>query len=526
MVRLDVIAPGRPERALCRFTACAAVTLKIGINYVDVRYSPIVPHSALRIPPLRVLDAPFAPVTVSGSLLGGALMFPPFGAIRKGLFVNVTVENLAPCKKLMRVEVEAKDVDAAFDDMLKEFQRHTSLPGFRPGKAPRDMIAKRYEKDIQDEVKKKLIPDSYRKAIDEKKLDVVGYPDIEEIQFGRGKALQFAATVETAPEFQLPEYAGIPVKRETTAVTDADVEKALELLRQQKVQFRTVDRPAASGDIAVVDYKGTADGKPLTEIAPTAKGLTEQKHFWVNIEPNSFIPGFADQLIGAKAGEQRTVTVDFPADFVTPQLAGKKGVYDVTVVEIKAKELPPLDDAFAKSFDAENLEKLREGVRHDLENELQYKKDKSVRNQIVTELLKRVSFDLPEAVLARETRNVVYDIVNENNKRGVPREVVEKQKDQIYAAAADSAKSRVKLNFLLQKIAEKEDIKVSQEEVGLRIQRLAMMYNIPPEQFAKDLQKRNGVIEIYDQVAHEKVIDLLIQKAAIEDVAAAPATPA
>ena len=439
--------------------------------------------------------------------------------------MNVTVENLAPCKKLVRVEVEVKDVDAAFDDMLKQFQRHTALPGFRPGKAPRDMIAKRYEKDIQDEVKKKLIPDSYRKAVEEKKLDVIGYPDIEEIQFGRGQALQFAATVETAPEFQLPDYTGIPVKRENTTVTDADVDRALDMLRQQKVQFEMVDRAAAAGDIAVVNYTGTSDGKPLTEIAPTAKGLTEQKNFWVNLEPDSFIPGFADQLTGAKAGEKRTVNVDFPADFVTPQLAGLKGVYDVEIVEVKAKVLPPLDDAFAKGYEAENLEKLRAGVRRDLENELTFKKEKSVRNQIVTELLNRVSFDLPEAVLARETRNVVYDIVNENQKRGVPRELVEKQKEQIYSAAADSAKGRVKLNFLLQKIAEKEDIKVSQEEVVARISRLAAIYQIPPERFAKDLQKRNGVMEIYDQVSNEKVLELLQQKAKIEDVAPEPVKP-
>jgi trigger factor len=362
--------------------------------------------------------------------------------------------------------------------------------------------------------------------VDEQKLEVVGYPDIEEIQFGRGQALQFAATVETAPEFQLPEYQGLPVQRETTTVTDADVERALTLLRERHISFETVDRPGAAGDVAVVNYTGKSDGKPIVEIAPAAKGLSEQKNFWVNLEPNSFIPGFADQLTGAKAGDQRTVNVDFPADFVTPELAGKKGVYDVQVVEIKAKVLPPLDDAFAKSYDAEDLEKLRAGVRRDLENELTYKTSRSIRNQLVGELIKRVSFDLPEAVVARETRNVVYDIVNENQKRGVPKELVEKQKDQIYSAAADSARNRVKLNFLLHKIAEKEDIKVSQEEVAQRITHLAAMYDIPPEKFARDLQKRNGVIEIYDELAREKTLDLLQQKAKIEDVAPAPAKTA
>lgn len=440
--------------------------------------------------------------------------------------MNVTVEELAPCKKLMRVELDSQEVDAAFESMIKDFQRSASLPGFRPGKAPRDMVVRRYEKDIQDEVKKKLIPDAYRKAIDEKKIDVIGYPDIEEIQFAQGQALQFAATVETAPDFELPDYKGLPAKRETTQVTDEDVEKAINLLRDRQTNFQTVDRPAQKGDVAVVNYTGTSDGKPLTEIAPAAKGLTEQKNFWVNMEPTSFIPGFADQLMGAKAGEKRTVNVDFPADFVTPQLANLKGVYEVEVVEVKEKILPPLDDAFAKNFGAEGVDKLREGVRADLENELNYKKNRSVRNQLVEELLKRVSFELPESSVAQETRNVVYNIVHENQQRGIPKELIEQQKDAIYSAASDSAKTRVKANFLLQKIAEKEGIKVSQEEVAHRIQNLAAMYQIPPEKFIKDLQKRNGIVEIYDQIAADKVLGLLQENAKIEDVAPEPAKPA
>ena len=150
--------------------------------------------------------------------------------------MNVTVENLAPCKKLMRVEVDAQAVDEAFASTTKDFQKQANLPGFRPGKAPVQLVLKKYEKDIQDEVKRKLISDSYRKAVEEKKIDVLGYPDIEEIQFARGQALQFAATIETEPEFPLPEYKGLPVTREAKTVTEADVERALNLLREQQVQ--------------------------------------------------------------------------------------------------------------------------------------------------------------------------------------------------------------------------------------------------------------------------------------------------
>ena len=429
--------------------------------------------------------------------------------------MNVSVENLAPCKKLVRVELDAAAVDTAFDSITKDFQKQAVLPGFRPGKAPRDLVIKKHGAEIKEEAKRKLIGENYHKAIEEQKLQVVGYPDIEEVQFERGQALHFTATVETAPEFQLPDYKGIPAQLEAKTVTDADVERALEMLRGQHAKFETVARPLAGGDIAVVNYTGACDGKPIAELAPTAKGLTEQKNFWVETNDGSFIPGFAAQLIGAQAGEKRTVNVDFPADFVTPQLQGRKGVYEVELVEVKEKALPALDDEFAKKFGAENFEKLRTGVRTDLENELKYSQTKAVRAQIVRALLGRVNFDLPETAVAAETRNVVYDIVRQNTQRGVGRDLIEKQKDEIYSAASVNAKERVKLAFLVGRIAEQEKITVTQEEAVKRAQPLAMMYQMPIDQFLKDLKKRNGVNELYDQVLHEKVLDLLEKNAVI-----------
>jgi trigger factor len=303
------------------------------------------------------------------------------------------------------------------------------------------------------------------------------------------------------------------------------VNRALDALREQQVSFKTVERPVQQGDIAVVNYKGEVDGKPITDIAPTAQGLTQKQGFWIDVPSQSFIPGFAEQLLGAKAGDKKTVNVDFPSDFVTPQLGGKKGVYEVEVVEVKEKALPPADDTLAKSYGTESLDKLKEGVRRDLDAELTHKQSRSIRNQLIRSLLSRVNFDLPETAVARETKNVVYDLVQENAKRGVSREMIEKQKDQIYNAASAGAKDRVKVAFLLQKIAEKEDIKVSQQEIAQRIGQLAAMYQIPPEKFAKDLQKRNGLIEIYDQIMNEKVLDMLQQNAKIEDVAPTAAAP-
>ncbi|MBI3192374.1 MAG: trigger factor, partial [Pedosphaera parvula] len=228
--------------------------------------------------------------------------------------MNVTVENLAPCKKLVRVEIDVETVNTTFDAVTRDFQKHAQLPGFRAGKAPRTVVENAFGARIEEEVKRKLIGESYRKALDQEKLHVVTQPDIEEIQFGRGQALQFAATIEIEPEFELPEYKGLPVKQEVRATTDADVEKALQVLLDQRAAYNDVARPVQEGDYVVVNYTGTCEGKPVTEWSPTARGLTEQKNFWVRADQTSFIPGFGPQLIGAGAGDKRTVNVDYPAD--------------------------------------------------------------------------------------------------------------------------------------------------------------------------------------------------------------------
>ena len=434
--------------------------------------------------------------------------------------MNVTVENLAPCKKLVRFEVDAKSVDEAFASVTKDFVKQAKMPGFRPGKAPEAMVAKQYAKDIEEEVKRKLIGDSYRQGMKDQKLNVVGYPDIEEIQFGRGQALQFAATVEINPEFELPDYRAIPAKREPAVVTDEDVEKAIDALRGQAADFKKVDREVKEGDYVVINYTGTSDGKPLTELAPTARGLTEQKGFWVEVKPDSFIPGFAIQLVGAKAGDKRTVNVDFPAEFVTPQLAGKKGVYEVEVVEVKEKALPELNDAFAKTYGAENLDKLREGVRKDLQNEVNSRQKRSIRNQIVKTISEKVTFDMPETTLQIETRNVVYEMVSENQRRGVPKELIEQKKDEIYNAATGIAKERLKISYLFHKISEKEGIRADQNEMNTRITLMAQANQMAPQKFLQELEKRGGVAEVYQQLIHEKVLDFLHENASIEDVPA------
>ena len=440
--------------------------------------------------------------------------------------MNVTVENLSPCKKLLRFEVDPKQVDEAFESVAKEFLRHASMPGFRPGKAPKDMVLKKYEKDIEEEVRRKLMSDSYRQGIKDQKLKVVSQPDIEEIQFNRGQPFQFAATLETAPDFEIPDYRGVPAKREIVSVTDEDVQRGITALRTQQATFEKVDRAVQEGDYVVVNYIGASEGKPLTEIAPTARGLTEKKNFWVEVSPTSFIPGFAMQLVGAKAGDKRVVNVDFPADFVSEPLAGKKAAYDVEVVEVKQKVLPEVNDKFAQSYGAETIDVLLEGVRKDLQNELNLKQKRSIRNQVVQSLMQKVNFDLPETLVAAHTRNFVYDIVSRSQQQGASKEMIDKQKDEIYSMANQGAKERVKLGFILNAIANKEGITVPDEVLHSRLAIMAHEANMPADKYIKELQKNEGIYQIMEQVLHERVVDFLQEHAKIEDVPVAAAQPA
>lgn len=415
-------------------------------------------------------------------------------------------------------------MDSTFAIVTAQFQKKAQLPGFRPGKAPRELVEKAFSERIAEEVKRQVIPDTYKRALQEKGLSSVVYPDIEELQFGRGLALQFVATIEVAPEFELPDYRGLPAKREKSEVGEADVEKALNALREQRAEFKDAERPVQTGDFVVVNYTGTTEGRPIVEVAPASRGMGEQKNFWIHVSPESFVPGFTEQLLGAKAGESRKLTITFPQDFVSAPLCGKSAEYNVEVVGVKEKNLVAMDDAFAKTFGAESMETLRTGVMTDLGNERKFQVERDVRAQIIESLLDRVTCELPPSVVNAEVRNVVYSIVQQSQQRGMSKEAIEKSKEQIYNTATMAAKDRVKASFLYRRIAEKEEIKVGQDELMQRAVQLAQMYNIEPAKFIQDLQERDGFREVYDELLSSKVVDFLLKEAKVEEADAAAET--
>lgn len=432
--------------------------------------------------------------------------------------MNVTIENVAPCRKRVRVDVEAQKVDSTFEEVTSSFQREVKLPGFRPGKVPRHMVLQHYSKAVEEEVRRKLCNDSWNTAVREHKLHVVGNPEVKEVQLAKGQQFAFTAEVETAPEFEVPEYKGIPVKKENRSVTDADVERAVNVLREREAQFNDVERPLQQGDIAVVNYQGTSEGKPLLEIAPTARGLTTQANFWIEIKEGNFIPGFTEQLLGAAKGEKRTVSVTFPEGFVAAELAGKPGSFEVEIVQVKERKLPEVDEAFAKRWGVENVEALQAGVRQDLEKELERNISRNVRTQLTQGLLSRVKVDLPDKMLGAETRNMVYNVVSQNQNRGIDPKMIEEKKHEIFTYADRTAREKLTLAFIIGKIAEKENITVSQEEVASYVYHIAQERDERPEKVAKDLRKNNGFTQLHEEILFAKVVDFLEKYAAVEYV--------
>lgn len=432
--------------------------------------------------------------------------------------MEVTITDLSPCKKQLRIEIDAETVNAKFDAVAKDFRRHAHLPGFRPGKAPLANVMRSYGDKIGEEAKRTLMSDSYAKALKENELRPVIMPEVEELQFGHGKPFQYLATLEVTPAFEMPEYIGIEVEKERRSVNDADIAKALDTLREQRVSYADMDRPVVEDDFIVVNFTGTIDDKPITDLIKVARGLTEQKNFWLHKTQNPLIPGTVEALIGSSKGDKKTVTVTIPDDFVYEEIVGKEAKYEIEVVQVKEKSLPELDDKFAKGFGAESMDKLREGVENDLKNELEYSKKKSIRNQCVDKLLGAVNCDLPETIVNEATRAAVHNIVQQNHQRGVGKEIIEENKDKIYANAKTDAKVRVKANYILSKIAEKEGIKVTDKELSRQVAAMAAQQKVKPQKLAQQLKDNGTIYQVQEEIMNAKVIDLLEEKAKVTEI--------
>jgi trigger factor len=435
--------------------------------------------------------------------------------------MKVQVEKKPESVSTLKIELPAEEVSKEWDAIANSFARFAKIPGYRPGKAPRAVIDKRFRKEIQDEVTKKLVAKSYREAIEQKKLRVASLTNVEQVQFGNDKSMSFEATIVNAPEFKLPDYKKISVELPDTKVTEEEINATLERLRDQTADFVDApDRAAQMGDFVVIDFEGTIDGKPVAEVAPNAsKNLQGGKKFWLHLAPDNFLPKFCEQLVGQKKGEARTVTVDFPADFLVKDLAETQASYNVTLVEIKEKVLPEVNDEFAaKLLPGKNLEELRHQIEHDLEHEKEHQVDHAKDEQVIKYLHENTKFDVPPPLLRNETKRALSELVQRNRARGIPDEMLKEKEKELIETAASVAHHRLKTNFILERIAEQEKIEVTREDVDLRIREEAQRYNIATDKMRKELEEHDQLNALAEQILLAKTLDFLKANVSVQPI--------
>jgi trigger factor len=442
--------------------------------------------------------------------------------------MKVEVEHQPQSMATLHIELPAEQVSKEFNAIADNYARHARIAGYRPGKAPRNVIEAKFRKEIQEELAKRMISQGYRDAVAQEKLRVVSLTNVEDVEFDKDHRLTFRATVVTAPEFDLPEYKNIPVQLPDESVTAEAVDAALERLRDQSADFVDApDRGLEMEDFAVIDFEGSVDGKPISEVAPDAsKNLQGGKKFWLRMAADNFLPTFCEQLVGHKRGDTLLIQLKFPDDVIAKELAGKTGNYAVTVNEIKTKVLPSLDDAFAeKVLPGKNLEELRHTVEHNLEHEKEHEIERAKENQIVKFLNEKIQFDLPPSLLTHETRRALNELVQSNRARGVPDEVLKTKEKELVEGAGGLAAHRLKTNFILHRIAEQEKIQITREELDKNIREQAAHYNVSVDKMRKQLEENNGLNGLAEQLLLGKTLDFLKANVTIERAEKPPAQP-
>lgn len=435
--------------------------------------------------------------------------------------MNIAVEKEPKCIAILKVEVPAKDVSSKRDTILAKYASQAKIPGFRPGKTPKKVVAKRFEKEIKEQLNEDIYNEACQLALSQENLRVLefGSPnDFAEIEDG---TITFHSKLILAPEFQLPEYKGIEVKTPPAEITEEELSAQLEQIRERFADFEDIsDRPIQDDDIAVIDFTSTVDGKPLTEvIGEKGQYLAKREDHWVPIKESEFLPGLAQQLIGLNIGDEKDVVITLNEDFAFKELHGKELTLHTTIKGVKKPNLPELNDELAeKIVPGSSLDEVKRLIRESLAE----KKEQGINdlkvNQIVEHLNKNVSFDLPDEILQRETQNQANALVEEGQRKGATNEQMVEQQDEIFSVASTRASTNLKTNFLLQEIAAAEKITVSDADLLAHIQKMAEQRQQPVKTLLTELQKNRQINAIRNSLVIGQTIDFLLDQANITEV--------
>ena len=436
---------------------------------------------------------------------------------------NVELVDLGPCKKQLRFNLPAEDVDAAFEDMAKQFQKQANLPGYRKGKAPLPKIYSHFTEELAKEVQQRLVNECYQKGLEEHELTPAFPPAHEELHLQVGEAMTFIVNLEVVPNFELPQYKGLPANSPRVEVSDEKVEKAINDVRRDYAQKEDRDKAVEDNDYVIISFTGMQKGEPLTAIAPTARGMSEQQgmplHVRADGDHDHFIPGFTKQLLGAKAGDSLDIKVTIPDEFpAQPKLQGLDVDYKVTVDKIQEEVLPELNDEFAKQFEVENVEGLREKARKAIHDNETGKSIQQVKEQVHKALMEQLTFEVPDTPRQQEMHGLVNQIVRMRRANGETEDDIKNSEDQITADANADALAQLRWRYACQRIAKEEKIQVTDEEVSRMVIMQAQQTNSDPKAAYEELRGNPQAQDYWrTSILMQKVLSFLADNAEITE---------
>lgn len=430
--------------------------------------------------------------------------------------MQINVEDVSSLTKKMIITLPEAQVVQELESAYKKLNSEVSLKGFRKGKVPRQVLEKNYRPKVEYEVAEKLIQGTYFDALEKSKIDAVVHPDIREQKFAENGTFIYIAEVDVRPQFELAEYKGLEIEQTALEVTDEEISQELEVLRRQMAPLQSVeDRVIEKGHLAVVDFQGYHNGNPIKQVVG--------ENYSVDVGSGQFGKEFEEKLLGLKKGEETSQEIDFPANFANPILAGKKVEFKINVKDVKERLLPALDDEFAKEVGEEfaNLEALKAHIR---EKKLQAKKDAQrgdLTDKLMRVLIENHDFEIPPRLVAYEIEAMIKELESNLERQGMTLEAAGFNRDGLVEQYKLAAQARVKGDFLLKKVAEKEGLKLENEDIDKGFRRISEQYNMPVSEVKKYFSSRDDLLPFMAELLNEKILSFLLDAAKMKIVPAA-----
>ncbi|MBN1341172.1 MAG: trigger factor [Phycisphaerae bacterium] len=429
--------------------------------------------------------------------------------------VGVEIEDVGTLRHRLSLTVPRELIDERLDEQFTELQRERDIRGFRRGRAPRRLVEKAYGSEVRDLIREQIIAQAYQAATEKKDLHVLGEPDLnlDEIKLPEEGNLEFSCVVEVKPEFELPELKGIPVKKPTVTITDADVDMQIERLQMRFGRYEPAeDGTVQIDDLVVADAKMSVDGEVVHEETNAQFAARPSRIEGIVVE------GLGDALLGAKEGDQRSVEAEVPDDHENEKLRGKTAKFEFAVHDVKRLVLPTLDDDFAKMLGLESVAELKNMIKAESESRIDQEIQRGMRAQIRQYLAEKTELEIPAGLSGRQTERVVQRRMVELQRQGVPETEIEKNLDELRTTAKEQVAGEIRMFFILEKLGEEFGVDVTEDELNGQIAQIAQASNRRFDRVRDELVQRNGLQSLYISIRDEKCIDRLLQDAEITEV--------